>query len=348
MMLYKLSARNESNAPNVKCQRTKWTVIGLGLFLQVQGNSLLSLLATGLITIIFQPLRQRLQQTINYLVRRERDDPYTVQLTTSLRHLTESLQQARERLVTAREEERRRLRRDLHDGLGPTLASLTFKIDAVRNLLTQDSTQADTLLVAVRQQTQAAITEIRRLVYDLRPPALDELGLLAALYEQAADHQHQGLEVVFDTPALLPSLPAAIEVAIYRIAQEALTNVARHAQAQRCLLRLVLDAGEVQFDIDDDGKGIPVGHRIGVGLHTMHERASELRGSCMITRGTLGGTLIQVRLPLPPENRLLRRTHDAPCSFRAIGTSIRTKPGPSLMTAGRCISYTSSRTQQEA
>jgi len=224
---------------------------------------------------------------------------YAVRLTTYLQHLTVSLQQARERLVTTREEERRRLRRDLHDGLGPALASLTFKVDAARNLLKTDSERTETLLAGVRQQAQDAISDIRRLVQNLRPPALDEFGLLSALHEQAAHYQHQGLELSFDIPSSLPPLPAAVEVAIYRIAQEALTNVARHAQAQHCLLHLSIDAGVLQLDISDDGQGIPAGHRIGVGLHTMHERASELGGSCTITRGTSGGTTIQARFPLP-------------------------------------------------
>ncbi len=223
---------------------------------------------------------------------------YAVGLTTHLQRLSMSLQQARERLVTTREEERRRLRRDLHDGLGPTLASLTFKVDAARNLLRQDSERTDALLAGVREQAQEAITDIRRLVYDLRPPALDELGLIPALREQAMSYQHQGLKVEFNVPETLPLLPAAVEVAVYRIAQEALTNVARHAQAQHCLLRLSIDDDALYLDIDDDGKGIPAGHRIGVGLHAMHERASELGGNCAIMRGASEGTLIQVRLPL--------------------------------------------------
>jgi signal transduction histidine kinase len=230
---------------------------------------------------------------------------YAVRLTTHLQHLTENLQQARERLVTTREEERRRLRRDLHDGLGPTLASLTFKVDAARNLLVLDSARAERLLVEVRQQAQGAISDIRRLVYNLRPPALDELGLLSALREQAAHYQHQGLEVEFDTPSTLPPLPAAVEVAVYRIAQEALTNVARHASAQHCLLCLSIDAEALHLDISDDGQGIPAGHPIGVGLHAMHERASELGGSCTITRGSTDGTMIQVRLPLAAVREML-------------------------------------------
>lgn len=108
---------------------------------------------------------------------------YAVRLTTHLQDLTVRLQESREHLVTTREEERRRLRRDLHDGLGPALASLTFKVDAARNLLTQDTGRVDMLLAAVRQQAQEAITDIRRLVYNLRPPALDEFGLLSALRE---------------------------------------------------------------------------------------------------------------------------------------------------------------------
>jgi signal transduction histidine kinase len=164
----------------------------------------------------------------------------TVRLTVELKQLTHDLQQSRTQLITACEEERRRLRRDLHDGLGPTLASLTFKIDAARNLLTQDSQRADRLLEEVRHQTQETLAQIRRLVYNLRPPALDELGLLSALREQAASYQHQGLQILIEAPECLPPLPAAVEVAAYRIAREALTNAVRHAEAQQCLLRLRL------------------------------------------------------------------------------------------------------------
>jgi signal transduction histidine kinase len=221
-----------------------------------------------------------------------------VQLTAELKQLTADLLQARTRLVTAREEERRRLRRDLHDGLGPTLASLTFKIDAARNLLTRDSERADRLLADVRQQAQEAITDIRRLVYDLRPPALDELGLLSALREQATSSQHQGLQITVDAPESLPLLPAAVEVAAYRIAQEALTNVVRHAGAQQCLLCLRQRDQVLTLQITDDGKGIVPGHHIGVGLLAMQERAVELGGRCTITISPSGGTTIQASLPL--------------------------------------------------
>jgi len=221
-----------------------------------------------------------------------------VRLTAELKQLTRDLQQSRTQLITAREEERRRLRRDLHDGLGPTLASLTFKIDAARNLLNQDSERADRLLEEVRHQTQETLAQIRRLVYNLRPPALDELGLLSALREHAASYQHQGLQILIEAPECLPPLPAAVEVAAYRIAREALTNVVRHAEAQQCLLRLCLHESVLTLEVNDDGKGIPDDHRIGVGLLAMHERAVELGGRSSITRGPSGGTTVQVNFPL--------------------------------------------------
>jgi signal transduction histidine kinase len=221
-----------------------------------------------------------------------------VRLTAELKQLTRDLQQSRTQLITAREEERRRLRRDLHDGLGPTLASLTFKIDAARNLLTQDSERADRLLEGVRHQIQETLTQIRHLVYNLRPPALDELGLLSALREQVASYQHEGLQIHLEAPECLPPLPAAVEVAVYRIAQEALTNIVRHTEAQQCHLRLHMHGRVLTLEVSDDGKGIPDDHRIGVGLLAMRERAVELGGSHTITQGPSGGTTIQVSFPL--------------------------------------------------
>jgi two-component system NarL family sensor kinase len=161
--------------------------------------------------------------------------------------LSTDLQRSRERLVSAREEERRRLRRDLHDGLGPALAGVAFGIQAARNLLGQDPARADALLDQALADTHHSVADIRRLVYDLRPPALDELGLVAALREQAAHFgapttgppgDGTGLQVRVEAPEELPPLPAAVEVASYRIALEGLTNVARHAAATSCILRL--------------------------------------------------------------------------------------------------------------
>lgn len=189
--------------------------------------------------------------------------------------LTEDLQRSREQLVTAREEERRRLRRDLHDGLGPTLAGISLQIASARLLLDRDTVAADGLLAQLVDETQAAIVDVRRLVYALRPPALDELGLVPALRMQA--ERFPGLEVVVEAPEEIESLPAAVQVAAYRIATEALTNVSRHAGAKRCTITVEV-GGQLELEVRDDGAGMVDGWRPGVGVASIRERAAELEG----------------------------------------------------------------------
>jgi len=209
------------------------------------------------------------------------------------------LQRSRERLIAAREEERLRLRRDLHDGLGPTLAALVFKIGLIRDSVRDDPARSDRLLQELGGETKNAIADIRSLVYALRPPALDELGLVGALREQAALlGESMGLEIAVASPHL-PELPPAVEVAAYRIVTEALTNVARHAQASRCDVELDLRDG-LEIDVYDDGIGFAESARPGVGLRSMRERADELGGSFTAGKCAPHGTRIQVRLPVPP------------------------------------------------
>lgn len=222
-----------------------------------------------------------------------------VPLAVALRATTWSsaVQRSGEQLVAAREEERRRLRRDLHHGLGPALTGVAFQADAARNLLADDPERAQQLLEALRGQTTTAIEEIRRLVYGLRPPALDELGLVGTLRREA--DRLAPLEVEIDAAEPMPPLPAAVEVAAYRIATEALTNAARHAQATR--VRLVLScAADLQVEVSDDGPGN--GHSAvwppGVGLTSMAERAAELRGSCSAGPSPAGGGTVRAALPL--------------------------------------------------
>jgi signal transduction histidine kinase len=370
----------------------------VGVLFQSVGNSFLVILATGLVAVLFQPLRQRLQRGINHFMYGERDDPYAVLSRLSQRleatlapeavlptlvetiaqslklpyagimsnqdgefriaaefgrsqgepirlplshqgepvgelllaprapgdiftpaerrllddlarqagiavhavRLTTDLQRSRERLVTAREEERRRLRRDLHDGLGPQLASLTLKLETARNRLTDDSL-ADSLLADLAKRTQDATADIRRLVYGLRPPTLDELGLVSALREAATQYSQQGfngVHITIDAPENLPPLPAAVEVAVYRITQEALTNVVRHAEARICNVRITLDeqTGWLCLEVQDDGRGLSSTRRAGVGLNSMRERAEELGGMWTIESLATGGTRILVRL----------------------------------------------------
>jgi signal transduction histidine kinase len=369
---------------------------GLGALLQTGSNLFIALLATGLIAVTFQPLRERLQRAVNRLMYGERDDPYAVVsrlgarleaalapdallptlaetvaqalklpyvaieisdelkgmrtewgqlaspstlvtfplvyqherigalmvapragdeiLSDADRHLlktianqaalaahavtlTSALQHSRERLVAAREEERRRIRRDLHDGLGPALAGITLKLDAARNHLPPNADASAQLLKELRAQTQSAIADIRRLVYDLRPPMLDELGIAGTLREYATRMSSANLSVSVIIPDALPPLSAAVEVAAYRIATEALTNVVRHAHARHC--QLTLRAHDALYlEIRDDGVGLSDEYHAGVGLTSMRERAAELGGTCLVENTLGGGTRVLARLPI--------------------------------------------------
>ena len=213
--------------------------------------------------------------------------------------LSQQLQASRERLVAAREEERRRLRRDLHDGLGPTLTGLALTADAAANLLEVGNDRSRELLGSLRHDTRDALADVRRLVDDLRPPALDELGLLAAIRTRAEQlawrEDGSTLAVRFDVPDALPALPAAVEVAAYRIATEALTNVARHARATSAVVALRCQSS-FDLEITDNGASL-VGWNPGVGLSTMRERAAEL-GGCFEAGPRARGGRVFISIPL--------------------------------------------------
>lgn len=371
-------------------------VVGyLGTLFRSGDALVFSLVATGLIAVLFQPLRNRLQRGVNRLTYGQRDEPYAVvaqlgrrmegtlapeavlpaivetvaqalklsyaaitlkqgdDFTTAAAHgapvggmlalplvyqaepvgqlvlgprqrgegftpadrrlladlarqvgvaayavrLTADLRRSREQLVTSREEERRRLRRDLHDGLGSTLTSLMFKLDAADTLLGSDPPAARTLLEEVRDQMQAAIADIRRLVYDLRPPILDEWGLVEALRERVAQYALNDVRVTIEPPDAMPSLPAAVEVAAYRIALEALANVVKHAHATICVIRIALAPEALTVEVCDDGVGTG-DSPLGVGLVAMRERATELGGSLVVEDAEPRGTRVRARFPL--------------------------------------------------
>lgn len=382
-------------------------VLGVGRVIDSRRSLLLSLLATGLVAVGFQPLRLRVQRLIDHVLFGERDNPYAVltrlghQIEESLspadllpaivrstaemlrlpyaalfleradgpvlvasagaavpaalrlpltyqgqaigtlevaprtpgelfgradRRLLEDLarqigvaartvslatdlQQSRERIVTSREEERRRLRRDLHDGLGAQLAALIMQAGAARTQLRSDPEAADRELAELREELRAAVAEVRRLVQGLRPPALDELGLVGALRTRLARFDRGGTEA--DAPALevsieaeepLPLLSAAAEVAAYRIVEEAVTNVIKHARATRVTVAIRMEGGTLALSVADDGVGLaPAGDAAGMGLQSMRERATELGGSCAVARGADGrGTVVRVALPAVP------------------------------------------------
>lgn len=218
--------------------------------------------------------------------------------------LTADLRRFRQNLVTTREEERRRIRRDLHDGLGPQLASQTLTLDAIEKLIDRDPETAKALLKDLKAQSKDAITDIRRLIYDLRPPALDDLGLVAALRQEwernpAGAAVPDGVTISLAVPIPLPPLPAAVELAAYRIVQEAVNNVIKHAQATICTIRLEIDKQFI-VEVSDNGRGLPGGTRSGVGMHSMRERAEELGGRLEI-RNNREGTQVLAWLPIEVE-----------------------------------------------
>lgn len=271
----------------------------LGALFASQANLAVSLVGTGIVAVLFQPLRERLQHAVNRVLYGPSEEPRAMisRLDAELHESKRSLRAARLRLVTAREEERRRLRRDLHDGLGPELAGLAMRIGAAQHLLPTDPAAADRTLVELSGGLQTTIAHVRRLAYDLRPPALDDLGLSGALRALADEHR-RGLEVLVEAPAALPLLPAALELAAYRIAQEALTNVLRHAGAATCYIRLAVVDGTLRLEVLDDGRGFTSGARVGVGLLAMRERTAELDGELLVEPRPEGGVRVCASLPL--------------------------------------------------
>jgi len=208
--------------------------------------------------------------------------------------LASRLQEGREMAANAREDERFRLRRDLHDGLGPRLAAIAFRVGAAQLKLAPGQDAVAEHLARVRSEAVAAIREIRELVYDMRPPALDEVGLVEAIRLQADELRTPGgepMRLQLDADDL-HDLPAAVEVAAYRIVTEALINAARHSGSVLAAARLVLANGALDVEIRDGGTTTEP-WRPGVGIASMRERAQELGGTFSTTDG-----FVQAELPL--------------------------------------------------
>lgn len=210
-------------------------------------------------------------------------------------HRSLELQRSRELLVVAREQERRRIARDLHDGVGPVLSGLGFTLDALRATLDDRPEQTRVAARAAGQVRDAAVL-VRGLSRGLRPAGLDQLGLAGALTELAAHHTTARLAVHVDLPEPVPVVAAAAEVATYAIAAEAVTNVARHAGATCCRISVRLDGPDVVLTIRDDGVGLR-GTGAGTGRTSMIERADELGGRCTIVDGAPRGTVVTAVLP---------------------------------------------------
>jgi signal transduction histidine kinase len=243
------------------------------------------LAATVVVAVVLHPLRLRVQRWVDRVVYGHSLHP---------QELLADLRRSRERILRAREEERSRLQRDLHDGLGPTLASLDQRVDAARGLIHRDPAAAEHLLADVGEQTREVIGDIRALVQGLRPPELDQLGLRGSVECLAARLDPMAVEV---TGSEVRGLPPAVEVAAYRIIAEALTNAARHAQASSARVDLDRVDDRLRIAVDDDGVGLDSLQEAGTGLRSMRERAEELGGTLTHRRGERGGTRVTAVLP---------------------------------------------------
>ena len=388
-------------------------VVGLGTLIGSDDSLLLSLVATGLVAIAFQPIRDRIQRMIGRTLFGDRDDPYAVlsrlghsiddalspadllpqiirTTAESLRlpyaalfldqpdgpvlvaasgtapastvqfpltyqgisvgrldvatrspgdiftdadkrllsdlarqigiaartvSLAEELQRSRERIVISREEERRRLRRDLHDGLGAQLAALIMEAGNARRSIRKDPDAADRALQELQAELRGGIMDIRRLVLGLRPPALDEIGLAGALRARLArldggnDDAESSLKVIFDAEERLPALPAATEVAAFRIVEEAVTNAVRHSHGSSVTVDIRLRDAWLVLTVTDNGDGFAASRDVsGLGLQSMRERASELGGTCSVETAPSGrGIEVRVMLPVQPRNDIQKQ-----------------------------------------
>ncbi len=217
--------------------------------------------------------------------------------------LLDDVREAQERLVLAREEERKRLRRDLHDGLGPALAAMGLQVDTVRNRAAHgDDVELD--LIRLRDGIAGSVADVRRIVEGLRPPALDDLGLAGALERLA--HELGGTVRVGVDVEPLADVPAAVEVAAYRIAAEALANATRHAGATEVRVEVRREGSAMQVIVADDGTGVMTPRPGGIGLATMRERAEEIGGRLTVDAVPGRGAVVTARLPLPAS------THSVP------------------------------------
>jgi signal transduction histidine kinase len=226
--------------------------------------------------------------------------------------LSREAQAAREAAALAREAERRRLRHDLHDDVGPTLAALALQAETARELAGSDPQASLAILGRLVPRLTGAVESVRALAHELTPPLLDELGLGAALEELAARLATTRTTVRVDVGAL-PAMPAALEVAAYRIAGEAVSNAVRHAGATTVCLTAAVRDGALRVSVSDDGTGLPAeeSRAVGLGLSSMRLRAEEVGGTLEVTSGA-GGTTVVAVVPLVTGTTALSAPRGAP------------------------------------
>lgn len=214
--------------------------------------------------------------------------------------LNAQLTRSRARVLQATADERQRLHQELHDGLGPALSGIALGLEAAEVSLTSSPVRVAALLARLREETQAAGHEVRRLVEGLRPAALDRQGLdeaLATFVEGLRNLTDGRLDVELQLPQAFPPLHPGVDAAAYRIVTEAVTNVLRHSGASRCTVTVRATEEDLRLVVVDDGHGLPAQPRAGVGLDSMRRRAAALGGTWTAGPGEAGGTRVEVVLP---------------------------------------------------
>jgi signal transduction histidine kinase len=222
-----------------------------------------------------------------------------------------TLAQLSGRLLQMQDEERRRIARELHDTTGQNLGALSINLSLIQSVAAGLDARTRETLAESLALVDSSLGEIRTMSYLLHPPLLDELGLVSALRAYSEGYaERTGIRVDVEFPAKMSRLPQAIEIALFRIVQEGLTNIHRHSASRTATLRLKHLPDRVELEVADSGRGLPPGtlewdipsaSRIGVGIAGMRERARQLSGRLTIASSETGTTLLVV-LPLVPQS----------------------------------------------
>ena len=216
--------------------------------------------------------------------------------------LDSELRETRTRLALAREEERRRLRHDLHDSLGPALAGVALQLEALPADIETSPERATETAERLTTRIQAAVDEVRRLVDGLGPDS--SLGLAEGLREQVAAFDTAGRRTTLEMrPGELGDLPAAVEVAALRVVGESLANMARHSGSDSCEVTVLRRADDLLVTVRDHGRGVDMARGsgsagTGVGLLSMQAVTQEIGGTCTVSDAEGGGTEVRVELPV--------------------------------------------------
>lgn len=213
-----------------------------------------------------------------------------------------------EAMVRAQEQERMRISRDLHDGLGQELTAILIRLRVLEDQVQDPAVQDN--VAAIRAATVTALDDLRRVVRETRPPVLDDLGLAAALEKMLADvGEATGMDMTLSWNAAgAARLPNEVEVALYRIIQEAVTNAVKHSRGTRVLTSITIEEAELKATVSDDGTGFDPKAVLSqpgraFGLPSMQARAEHLYGSVSISSRPRNGTVVAIRIPLPPTHR---------------------------------------------